>query len=62
MEIVSIERKTFEEMKDDIKRVIDTCAPGGGFIFCADKGFVPPGDVNRTLIECYNFAHEYSKK
>lgn len=54
--------KTFEEMKDDIKRVIDTCAPGGGFIFCADKGFVPPGDVNRTLIECYNFAHEYSKK
>jgi len=49
-------------MKDDIKRVIDTCAPGGGFIFSADKGFLTPGDVNPTLIECYNFAHEYSKK
>jgi len=54
--------KTFDQMKDDIKRVIDTCAPGGGFIFSADKGFLTPGDVNPTLIECYNFAHEYSKK
>ena len=49
-------------MKDDVKRVIDTCAPGGGFIFSAGKGFLTPGDVNRTLIERYNFAHEYSKK
>lgn len=54
--------KTFEQMKDDVKRVIDTCAPGGGLIFCPDKGFVTPGDVNPTLIECLNFAHEYSSK
>lgn len=54
--------KKFDDIKDDIKRVIDTCAPGGGFIFNTDKGFVTPGDVNATLIECYNFAHEYSKK
>lgn len=54
--------KKFDDIKDDIKRVIDTCAPGGGFLFCTDKGFLTPGDVNPTLIECYNFAHEYSKK
>lgn len=54
--------KTFDQMKDDVKRVIDTCAPGGGFIYSADKGFLTPGDVNPTLIECYNFAHEYSSK
>ena len=54
--------KKFEEIKDDIKRIIDTCAPGGGLIFSTDKGFLTPGDVNPTLIECFNFAHEYSKK
>lgn len=54
--------KKFEDIKDDIKRVIDTCAPGGGFIFTTDKAMVTPGDVNPTLIECFNFAHEYSSK
>lgn len=54
--------KKFDDIKDDIKRVIDTCAPGGGFFYCADKGLLAPGDVNPTLIECYNFAHEYSSK
>ncbi len=54
--------KTFDQIKDDVKRVIDTCAPGGGFLFSTDKGFLTPGDVNPTLIEAFNFAHEYSSK
>lgn len=54
--------KRFEDIKDDIKRVIDTCAPGGGFLLDTDKGWIAAGDVNDTLIEAYNFAHEYSKK
>ena len=54
--------RKFADIKDDIKRVIDTCAPGGGFLFSPDKGFLTPGDVNPTLIECFNFAHEYSSK
>lgn len=54
--------KGFDRMKDDIKRVIDTCAPGGGFICSTDKGFLTPGDINPTLIQCFNFAHEYSGK
>jgi len=54
--------KKFEDIKDDIKRVVDTCAPGGGILFSTDKAMLTPGDVNPTLIECVNFAHEYSKK
>lgn len=54
--------KTFDQIKDDIMRVIDTCAPGGGFIFGTNKVWLAPGDVNQTLIDAYNFAHEYSKK
>lgn len=54
--------KSLNEIKDDIKRVIDECAPGGGFLFCTDKAWIAPGDVNQTLIDAYNFAQEYSKK
>ncbi len=54
--------KKFEDIKDDVKRVIDTCAPGGGFLFSNDKGWLTPGDLNPTVVEAYNFAHEYSKK
>lgn len=54
--------KSFEQIKDDVKRVIDTCAPGGGFLFCTDKVWLSAGDVNETLIEAFNFAHEYSRK
>lgn len=54
--------KTFDQIKDDVKRVIDTCAPGGGFLFATDKAWIAPGDVNQTLIDAFNFAHEYSSK
>ena len=54
--------RSFDDMKDDVKKVIDECAPGGGFIFSPDKGLLTPGDVSRTLFDCYNFAHDYSRK
>lgn len=54
--------KTFNQIKDDVKRVLDTCAPGGGFLFATDKYWIAPGDVNQTLIDAYNFAHEYTSK
>lgn len=59
---VDVRMKSFESIKDDVKRVIDECAPGGGFLFSTDKCWIAAGDVNRTLIDAYNFAHEYSKK
>lgn len=54
--------KNFDQIKDSMKKLVDTCAPGGGFIFNTDKGFLTPGDVNQTLFDAYNFVHEYSCK
>lgn len=51
-----------EECIDHVKRVIDTCAPGGGFIFTTDKSLLAPGDVNiETYSDITNFVHEYGK-
>lgn len=52
--------KSFDQIKDDVKRVIDTCAPGGGFLFSTDKCWITPNDMNQNLVDAYNFAHEYS--
>lgn len=57
-----IRLKSMEELKDQVKRVIDTCAPGGGFLLATDKIWSSPGDVNQNLIDVFNFAHEYSSK
>ena len=51
-----------EENIDYAKKVIDACAPGGGFIFSADKRMICPGDVTQTFIDVYNFVYEYGKK
>ena len=47
-------------VSDDVKKIIDACQPGDGFLFCTDKAWIAPGDVNQNLIDAYNFAHEYS--
>ncbi len=62
LKLADVRMKSFDQIKDDVKRVIDECAPGGGFIFTTDKAWLAPGDVNQTLIDAFNFAHEYSKK
>ena len=62
LKIAETRMKTFEQIKDDTMRIIDTCAPGGGFLYSTDKTWIAAGDVNQTLIDAYNFVHEYSKK
>lgn len=52
--------KSFAQIKDDTKRIIDECAPGGGFLYSTDKAWIAPGDINQTVIDAYNFVHEYS--
>ncbi|MCL1912753.1 MAG: hypothetical protein FWG10_02415 [Eubacteriaceae bacterium] len=47
---------------DFAKKVIDECASGGGFMFGANKNWASRGDISQTLIEVYNFAHEYGRK
>ncbi len=59
---VDLRTKSTEQIQDGIKRVIDTCAPGGGFLFATDKIWSTPGDMNQALIDAMNFAHEYSSK
>ncbi len=54
--------KSFAQIKDDVKRVVDECGPGGGFLFSTDKAWIAPGDINQTVIDAYNFVHEYSAK
>lgn len=62
LKVAAVRTESIEKIKDDIKRVIDVCAPGDGFLFCTDKAWISPGDVNQNLIDAYNFVHEYSMK
>lgn len=51
-----------EECLSQVKKVIDHCAPGGGFIFTTDKSLLAPGDANiEVYSEVTHFAHEYGK-
>ena len=44
------------------KKVIDHCAPGGGFILTTNKAWISPGDINANMVETMNALHEYSLK
>lgn len=45
---------------DHAKRVVDECAPGGGFIFSTDKILLSPDDVKVENLRAVNeFVHEY---
>lgn len=53
---------TTEQCKDEIKRAIDTFAPGGGFILANDRAFMSKNDADpNRLKELYAFAREYGK-
>ncbi|MCL1913177.1 MAG: hypothetical protein FWG10_04715 [Eubacteriaceae bacterium] len=54
--------QTKEQVIDFAKKVIDECAPGGGFMFSTNKAMVCKGDFNQNVIDAYNFAHEYGRK
>ncbi|MFZ7133245.1 MAG: uroporphyrinogen decarboxylase family protein [Eubacteriales bacterium] len=53
---------TKQDCIDCAKRVIDACAPGGGFIFTGDKTFLTVEDINIDNYKAITeFAHEYGK-
>jgi len=53
---------TKQQCLDEAKRVVDACAPGGGFIFSFEKALCTYGDVNtENLIAVNQFVHEYGK-
>ncbi len=53
---------TKEQCLDEAKRIVDGCAPGGGFIFCPDKSLCCGNDVNIENFAAVNdFVHNYTK-
>jgi uroporphyrinogen-III decarboxylase len=51
---------TKQQCLEHAKRIIDACAPGGGFIFTTDKALLSAGDVKiENLIAVNEFVHEY---
>lgn len=62
LKMAAVRTESFDTIKEELKRVIDVCAPGDGFLFSTDKAWIAPGDVNQNLIDAFNFVHEYSMK
>ncbi len=62
LSLADVRMKSFVDIKDSVKRVVDECGAGGGFIYTTDKVWLSPGDVNQTLIDTFNFVHEYTTK
>ena len=60
LKLASLFTDSAENIKAEVRKVIDACAPGDGFLFCTDKAWISPQDMNRNLIDAYNYAHEYS--
>lgn len=51
-----------QDSLDEVKRVMDACAPGGGFILTTDKILIAPDDVQPAAFrEVLEFASEYGK-
>ncbi len=51
-----------QQCLDAAKKMIDECAPGGGFIWSIDKALISASDVNpENLIAVNQFVHEYGK-
>lgn len=53
---------TAEECKNEAKKLLDIAAPGGGFIFCADKELVSPKEAKPENLKAVNeFVKEYGR-
>ncbi|MBV7273969.1 hypothetical protein I6U48_13760 [Clostridium sp. PL3] len=51
---------TKEKCIDYAKKVVDECAPGGGYIFASTREMLSKGDVNVENLKAVNqFVHEY---
>ncbi len=45
---------------DQAKRIVDECAPGGGFVFSTDKVLIAPTDAQADNLAAVNeFVHSY---
>lgn len=50
-----------EQCVEYAKKVVDACAPGGGYIFTSSRELLSPGDVNvENLIAVNDYVHNYA--
>ena len=62
MKTDTLRYKTEQECIDEAKKLVDVCAPGGGFVFSTDRILISQADVNpANYIAVSNFVHEYGK-
>lgn len=60
MDLSMLKNESKEKCIDHAKKVIDHCAPGGGFIFTTDKIMLTATDVNVDNLKAVNeFVHSY---
>ncbi len=59
MDLGLLKLGTQEECIDHAKKLLDVCAPGGGYIFGTPRTLLSKGDVNvENLNAVHNFVHE----
>lgn len=62
MPITQLSYGTTSECVDTAKRIIDECAPGGGYVFATDKILLSPNDGSyRNIRAVHEFVHDYGK-
>jgi uroporphyrinogen-III decarboxylase len=60
MPIAMLKYNTKGECIDYAKKLLDECAPGGGYIFTTDRHFITGADVNtENVIAVHDFVHNY---
>lgn len=58
-----LRHSTKQQCIDEAKRILDECAPGGGFVWTTEKSLCTLGDVNiDNLIAVHEFVHNYGRK
>lgn len=62
MPLAMLRDSTKQQCIDHAKRIVDECAPGGGFFFSTDKVLLAPGDAQVANLKAVNeFVHVYGQ-
>ena len=60
--LADLKFKSAQECIDNVKRVFDSCAPGGGFLFTQNAPGIQLSDINPENLKAVNeFARDYGK-
>jgi hypothetical protein len=58
--LASYIHKSKQECLDEAKRIVEACAPGGGFIYAMGSGALSAGDINpENMNAVFQLVHDY---